>query len=324
MLLFLVMLRMGRGCLSVRQHTWKGWTMNNKLMKWGCLCLGSFLVAAVGVNAEEHYVNGVEGLKAGSLPPPGLYWRVYGAYYTADESMDENGDKQDIGFDLNVYALVNRLIWSTPVEILGGNYVCDLIVPALQVDLKIDAMEYDKDRTGFGDICVEPFVIAWHGSRYDAAVGLSAYLPTGEYDEDEAANPGKGMWTGMLTLGGTYYLDEGRTWSVSALSRYETHSKIEGRDYTPGDDFHFEWGIGKTLAQVWDVGLAGYCQWQVSENKGDEAPYTDKNRVFAVGPEVVYFIQKAGLFASLRSEWEFEAQNHTQGQITVLTLTKIF
>jgi len=274
--------------------------MKYGLVKWISLCLVLFFAVIVVANAEEHYVNGVEGIKAASLPPPGYYWRLYGAYYNADEMRDDSGDKEDIGFDVSVYALVNRF------------------------DLKMDVADYDKDRTGLGDICVEPLVIAWHGARYDAAVGLAGYLPTGKYDKDEIGNPGKGMWTGMLTLGGTYYLDANKTWSASILSRYEVHSKIEGRDHTPGDDFHFEWGIGKTIAKVWDVGIAGYCQWQVTENKGDEAPYTDKNRVFAIGPEVIYFIQPAGLFASLRSEWEFEARNHSQGTMTALTLTKIF
>lgn len=284
--------------------------------------------------AEEHYVNGVEGIKAATLPPPGYYWRVYGVMYTADKLADSDGnttrvptadgERVDMDFDLGVYALVNRFIWSSPIEMLGGNYVCDVIVPVLQVDLKMEPIGYDKDRAGLGDICVEPFVIAWHGRRYDAAAGVAAYLPTGSYEAEEAANPGKGMWTGMLTLGGTLYLDEEKTWSASILGRYEKHSKIDDKDYTPGDDFHFEWGIGKTLAKVWDVGVAGYAQWQVTENEGAEAPYTNRNRVFAIGPEVIYFAQPIGLFASLRSEWEFGARDRPEGHITTLTLTKMF
>lgn len=194
----------------------------------------------------------------------------------------------------------------------------------MQVDLTIDAMGYGERRNGLGDICVEPFLLAWHGARYDAAAGVGLYMPTGRYDEQEAANPGKGMWTGMGTLGGTLYFDDAKTWSASLLSRYEVHSKIEGLDYEPGDDFHFEWGLGKTIAKYYDVGLAGYCQWQTTENKGDQIPYSDKNRVFAAGPEVVAFIPQIMLFASLRSEWEFGAENNSQGNITSITLTKIF
>ncbi len=289
------------------------------------LALAVFAVVGLPCGfGEEHYVNGIEGIKAASIPPPGYYWRLYGVVYKADKLMDSQGDKMDIGFDLGVYALVNRFIWSSPIEMLGGNYACDIIVPVLKVDLKMDAMGYDKARTGVGDVCVEPFILAWHGPRYDAAAGVGVFLPTGRYDADEAANPGKGMWTGMATLGGTLYFDDERTWSASILSRYETHSKVDDKDYEPGDDFHFEWGLGKTIAKVWDVGVAGYCQWQVTENKGSAAPYTDRNRVFAVGPEVIYFVQPAGLFASLRSVWEFGARDRSEGNITALTLTKIF
>ena len=93
----------------------------------------------------------------------------------------------------------------------------------------------------------------------------------------------------------------------------------------PGNDFHFEWGIGKTLAKIWDVGLAGYCQWQVTDDSGSDA--RDKSvhdRIFAVGPEVSVFIPAAKSFLSLRSLWEFEAKDRTEGQVIALTLTRAF
>jgi hypothetical protein len=48
------------------------------------------------------------------------------------------------------------------------------------------------------------------------------------------------------------------------------------------------------------------------------------DRVFAVGPEVSVFIPPAKSFLSLRSLWEFEAKDRTEGQVTALTLTKAF
>ena len=32
-----------------------------------------------------HYVNGVEGIKAATLPPPGFYYRLYNVFYNADD-----------------------------------------------------------------------------------------------------------------------------------------------------------------------------------------------------------------------------------------------
>ncbi|WP_286818802.1 hypothetical protein, partial [Desulfobacter sp. UBA2225] len=40
-----------------------------------------------------HYVSGVEGIKCSTLPPPGIYYKLYNALYTSDELRDKNGDK---------------------------------------------------------------------------------------------------------------------------------------------------------------------------------------------------------------------------------------
>ena len=95
------------------------------------------LFPATQTHAEEHYVNGVEGIKAATLPPPGIYWRMYNVYYHADELKDKNGndvelsDGSKLGFDLDVYALVNRIIWVSKARFLGGNYFMDALIPLI-------------------------------------------------------------------------------------------------------------------------------------------------------------------------------------------------
>ena len=289
-----------------------------------------FSVGVYGKTASSgetgHYVNGVEGIKASTLPPPGFYWRLYSVYYEADELKDKDRDDLDVGFDLNVFALVNRFVWISNVQILGGDYGADVIIPLVYTDIEIDAFGIEDDKFGLGDIAIEPFVLSWHGARYDGSFGAAAYMPTGSHDKDEPASPGKDFWTAMFTLGGTYYFDSEKTWSASILARYEIHSEKGDSDVTPGDDFHFEWGLGKTLARIWDVGLAGYCQWQVTDDSGSDVNW-DKNvrdEVYAIGPEVSVFIPPVKLFASLRTLWEFEAKDRSEGQVTTLTLTKVF
>jgi hypothetical protein len=293
-----------------------------------CVVLGFAGVLSVPALAGEtgHYVNGVEGIKAATLPPPGRYWRLYNVLYSADKLTDANGDALDVGFDVTVYALVNRSIWVTDKKIWGADYALDVIVPLIHTDIGIDALGLDSDEFGVGDITVEPFLLSWHGPRYDAAFGLGLYIPTGDYDVAKPASPGKDFWTGMITAGETYYFDDARTWSASILARYETHSEKGDSNVTPGDDFHFEWGIGRTLAKVWDVGLTGYCHWQVTDDSGSDVTW-DKSvhdKVFAIGPEVSAFVPSAGLFISFRSQWEFNAEDRSEGNVTTLTLTKIF
>ena len=289
----------------------------------------AFVVMASGAaQAGEtgHYVNGVEGIKAASVPGPGVYYKMYNAFYKADTLTGRGGDELDVDFDVTVFASAQRFIWVTPLKILGADFLMDTTIPLIYTDLEVGAAGIDDSQFGLGDICVEPFALSWHGAQYDAVIGLAGYVPVGQYDENDPASPGKDFWTAMFTFGGTWYFDEAKTWSASFLGRYEIHSDKSSTDVHPGDDFHFEWGVGKTLAGTWDVGVAGYCQWQVTDDSGSDVTWDRSlhDRVYAVGPEVGTFIPDWKLGFSLRHEWEFDAVDRSEGHVTVLTLTKVF
>ena len=292
-------------------------------------CVFGFMGTLSGIafaSETGHYVNGGEGIKAATLPPPGFYYRMYNVFYNTDKLTDKDGNNLDVGFDLSVYSLVNRFVWISNMKILGADFGATVVIPLVYTDIEINALGIKDDKFSLGDIAVEPFVLSWHGPRYDAVFGLAVYVPTGEYDRNKPASPGKDFWTGMISIGGTYYLDAEKTWSASILGRYEIHSEKDETDVRPGDDFHFEWGIGKTLAKIWDVGLTGYCQWQVTDDRGSDVTW-DKSvhdRVYAIGPEVSVFIPPAKLSVSLRSQWEFGAEDRPEGNITTLIFTKIF
>jgi hypothetical protein len=297
-----------------------------------------------GVAFGESYPNGAEGLKCATLPPPGFYYKMYNAYVTADKVMDPGGDEAQvmgpdgevpIDFDAKIFVNAHRFLWiSDDIKLFGANYGADVFIPIWykDIDFNIGSLyDYDDSQWNLGDIIIEPFVLAWHGPRYDASAAVALFLPTG--DDEEPADPGENMYTTMFTLGGTYYFDEAKTWSASILGRYEIHhSDYDDTDIKPGDDFHFEWGVGKTLAQVWDVGVVGYCQWQVTEDSGSGSS-SDKDRGYAIGPEVSVFIPPMKLFVSLRSEFEFSTEGggvtplplgRPEGNRTWLILTKIF
>jgi hypothetical protein len=250
---------------------------------------------------------------------------MYTVYYTADELMDTNGDELPVDFDVNVFCVANRFIWVSNKKILGGDFFVNGTIPLTYTDIEIGAAGIDQDKFGLGDIEIDPVGLAWHGPRYDATLTAGAWLPVGEYDINDNASPGKGYTTFMATFGGTLYLDAERTWSASALGRYEIHTKQDDHDLTPGDDFHFEWGIGKSFAKVWEAGLAGYCQWQVNDDSGDDAVNPgEHDRVYGIGPEIGCFVPTIKSFFNLRVIKEFGAKDRSEGSIVVLTFTKVF
>ena len=204
---------------------------------------------------DNHYVNGIEGIKAATVPPPGFYWRCYNIFYDADKLMDEHSEELQIDFDVNLYAQAHRFLWVSDFKILGADYGLDVIIPILYTDFKIGALGVHEEEFGFGDIVVEPLVLAWHGDFYDIALAAGFHAPVGKFHHDDPASPGKYFWTGLFTLGGTLYFDQEKTWALSALSRYEVHSKRYNVDFRSGDDFHFEWGLSKNIEKIIDVGL---------------------------------------------------------------------
>ncbi|MGQ9663049.1 MAG: SphA family protein [Kiritimatiellia bacterium] len=288
------------------------------------LVVCGLLISVVSSSLAEpanHYPLGLEGIKAGTVPPPGVYLRVYNYGYVTDTLKDSDGNKVPVDLDVKVYALAPRLIWVTEQEVLGGNLGADVLLPLVWTSVKIGAMGIDDNDWNLGDLYFEPLLLAWHGERYDLGAGVAFFAPTA--DADKKTSAGKEYWTTMLTLGGTYYADAEKTLSFSVLGRYEIHGEKSGSDLTRGNDFHVEWGVAKTVNQTWDFGVAGYCQWQMTKDKGSDS--TDvKDQVYAVGPEVSCAMPKIGLLGSLRLLWEFDARDRTEGSTGVLTVTKIF
>ena len=301
------------------------------MRKWSsivlCVLAGVTLLGGVAWAGETgHYPLGSEGLKAATLPPPGLYLKTYNSFYTSNSFRNSQGRRSGLGLDLDALAVVPRLIWMTDQKILGADYGMDALVPFIQTDFELDNVGVKQNDFCVGDIFVEPVDLAWHEERYDVGAAFGVWMPTGKYNRTNLASPGKDFWTSMFTLGATYYVDEEKTWSASILGRYEIHSEKDHTDVKPGQNVLFEWGVGKTLAKVWDVGVAGYAQWQLTDDHGSDVTW-DKSlhdRVAAVGPEASVFIPPLKTFISCRALWEFSAVDRPAGTTVTLTVIKIF
>jgi hypothetical protein len=292
--------------------------MKNQFIR--CGLVASLLLAAVSLQAQPsaHYVPGVEGIKAASLPPPGIYARDYNVFYFSDKANDPSGnDATPPGFEAFTYGNVPRVIWITDVKVLGGYLGADALIPLLYQHLEVPG--YDDGNFGAGDLFAEA-TLSWHLKQFDFAIGAGAWMPTG--DSGEPTDAGLGYWTPMFTAGATWYIDKDKTWAVSALNRYEINTEQRDYDYTPGDAYTLEWGISKTLGKVYDVGVIGYYQQQVTaDSNGSNA---ERDRVAAVGPEFSVVFPKQMLFISARYAYEFMSEARAQGHTVALTLTKAF
>ena len=122
--------------------------------------------------------------------------------------------------------------------------------------------------------------------------------------------------------GATWYVDAEKTWSVSALNRYEFNTEQRYTHVTPGQAYTLEWGVSKTVEKVFDVGVVGYYQQKVINDRGPSADVAPRDSVASVGPEISAAFPNQMFFVSLRYLYEFSAENRAQGQAFTLTLTK--
>jgi hypothetical protein len=289
----------------------------------GCVCNGE--AATLG----SHYPFGAEGVLAATAPPPGFHYRMYNTWYSPTTLKDNSGNDLPVGLDLNVFASVHRFIHVTDVKILGADFLYDALVPLVDKDVTISASNYsDSHSLAVGDIVLEPFVLSWHKPRWDATAGLAVIVPSGEYNAGELASPGLGYWSGMLTLGATFYLDEKKTWSLSALTRTLVNGEQEDTNVTPGSELVVEYGLGKEIAInnnfLMRPGIAGCAYWQL-EDDSDNGPGTladERKRAYAIGGEINFFYIPMLLQLNLRALHEYGAENTTEGAQFVATLTK--
>ncbi len=273
--------------------------------------------------ADGHYPDGAEGIKAATLPPPGIYTKWYNMYYNSNTVTDRHGDKANVSQDLETFASVPRFIWITDKKFLGGNYGVNMAIPFVTVNLQTPSVKQSK--FSLSDILLEQ-VVGWHLERWDFSAATGVWFPVGDFNPTAAVNIGKGFWTGMFTAGATYYFNQEKTWHISALARYQTNSRKNGIEIRPGDDFLVEWGLGKTIAQNWNVGIASYTHWQVTSDSGADVNYDPSAHVryYSLGPEISYFYQPAHTSFEVRYQKEFGVVNFTEGQKVTFSFVVIF
>ena len=285
--------------------------------------LASLIAAPITINAQmqpfnAHYVPGTEGLLAASLPPPGVYLRDYNAFYYSDQFNNASGNK--VGGEnpkAFIYAQVPRLLWITDLQLLGGYVGVDALVPLEYKYIK------GVDQTfGVGD----PFVEAtWskHTKQFDFALGFGVWMPTENFNPQNPTWAGLGYWDYMFTAGATWYPDEQKKWSVSALNRYEINAQQDDTGITPGQVYTLEGGIGYGISKIVTLGAIGYYQLQTTSDTGDHSS-RDRASVGGIGPEISTFFPSATLGVSLRYAYEFMAESRLQGHTIMLTVTKRF
>jgi hypothetical protein len=257
----------------------------------------------------SHYPNGAEDFMVGALPPPGNYFINYLSWYSADSFRDDDGGRLFDDFDLDVVANTFRFIHVTEHKLFGANWALHAFVPLVNVDVSRRiappfARESD-DRFGLGDIIVDPFILGWHGKDWHITTGLDIYLPTGSYDKDRLANPGRNYWTFEPVLALTYLSPAG--FEASAKLMYAFNTENDATNYHSGQEFHADYTLGYHTGP-WSLGVGGYYYQQTTDDELNGQTFLDgfRGRAFAIGPQVKYSHKNMAFTAKYHAETAVE------------------
>lgn len=296
---------------------------------WMSALTVSLLVYASGTLAGTEmgqYPAGAFGqMKVGILQPPGFVMENGTLAYTAREFVNGDGTKQD----LNTTVLVNRTLgmWVTDREILGADFAMAAAIPFGNFAAP-RPQPGDRKALGMGDLYLQPITLGWHSDKFHVTASYGAFAPTGRFEYGSNDNTGRGFWSHLLTLGGTYVQQAPNPWHVTLQGRYEIPGEIKGTDIRPGRAFLTEYGIGKQINDRVDIGVVGYGAWQVSDIRGNDFQGdSSRYRYLGIGPEIqvkAFQGKDWQLMTTLRSYFDFDVRNAPRGNLTILSIAAAF
>lgn len=269
---------------------------------------------------NSQHIKGSAGLKAGSQPPPGVYFVApYLFFYTADEVRDRDGRVLRATGTLDTAIFGGGINVVTSRKLLGATYGFLALVPG--ANNRIQGTEIDLNPgAGITDTAIQPVSLGWHFKQADAIAGYTVFVPTGRYEHGASNNTGLGMWGHEIAVGATVYFDEARRYHAATLATFDFSSEKEDSETKVGNVLNLEGGAGADfLKGGLTIGAAYYATIKLTEDRIEGLPgilVRGKNRVFALGPDVTLALARRDTvygFVTVRYQWEVYARTTTTG-----------
>lgn len=306
------------------------------------LCLAAIFamlaIARSWAGGGQHYPNGAEDFAIGAVPPPGVYLVNYLLLVRKNSLKDNSGNNALPSFKASVVAEVPRLIYVTPLTLLGGNYTVQMFLPTYSADVQAGTTAgaknlVDSSDKGLGDIIFSPLVLGWHfGPNLHVLFALDIWAPTGNYDKFRPASQilSKNHWTIEPVVAATYFWNG---FDISAKLMYDFNTsnndflKADGTTgkLDPGQEFHMDWGAEYSFKNGLSAGVVGYNYWQTTDDEVDGVKQTNQSsQVGGIGIGAKYWPNHGPFSMILKQYWEYGAKNIATGPQTQFKIIYAF
>jgi hypothetical protein len=276
-----------------------------KLILASLLCLAAVMVITPAYATEtwDPHLHGVdEGLAAGALPPPGVYF-INDSYFAPAAPIQGSNGKETVGLQLFAYVDVPILLWVPGCKFLGADYGVAIAEPFDYVALRTPAYingQHDNlvgEQWGTFNTIILPYILSWKlpcdfRVKTALAIGIAdATTAKGDSSVDNAVTPfapsGNGYWSFTPELG-ISWLHAG--WNASAEFFYTFGLKNDSYQggYQSGQQFAADYTLTYTCGK-WTFGAGAGQEQQVFNDSNAAGTIGDSMaRLWTAGPIVGY------------------------------------
>lgn len=287
-----------------------------------------------GLHATETgfstYGLGGYAFGAGATPPPGTYISTAVGFYTGriEGNVTIGRLVFDIGMKVDFLSVGLNGLYVREEKFLGGLLGFSVTAPVGHVDLEATASvgpltgRRTTDGGGLGDV-VPKLQLGWHHGDFSHTAYVQGVAPTGRYDPSFAPNIGlhrPGIDTGWAFT----WVDKSTKLQLNGALGVTFNFENDETNYKSGDEFHFEWAIGREFAPGLVLGVVGYDYRQLTGDSGSGAvlgPF--KGSVDAVGAGLSYttLLGTTPLILNARHYQEFNAERRFEGSTSIVSAT---
>lgn len=259
--------------------------------------------------AGSNFLNGIEQFTMVSAPTAGVYYLVQAAEYDAHEIRDDNGDVRNLPFRKKIQVIAPRVVWVTKQKMFGGRLIFQGVAPLMRVEGQRGAMS--QTHSGLGDISVGSALVFSPFEELSYAAGVVVTAPTGEYNANDLANPGRNYWSVRPRFALSYADPEGLNADVSLNYNFNRRNNDTG--YRSGQEFHADYAVGWGFATGWVGGISGFAYQQTSDDQINGTTITNnRGRAFGIGP-AIKFDDGYGWMVNAAYQKEFGVRNRPSG-----------
>ncbi len=274
-------------------------------------CLGAMILIAACMSIPapapavegggSNWIMGVTGFGAGVVPEPGFH--LGNLTWITEFSTNQNitsGTNVITALDVDIYLNAHLPTYTGDIEAWDARYQFLAFIPLIWIDGTFragnDPQESEHKDAQLGDMGFE-VALGWKeedflgvdGLNLDYAPGFLIVAPTGHYERQEVLNAGRHRWSFQPHVGYTLF-HEGTGIEASQRIMYSFNTKNGRTNYRSGQEFHFDWALGKRFESGLQAGLFGvwYRQTTADGGQGAQATGNLKGKAWGIGPVVQY------------------------------------